>query len=104
MRTILIENQVRLYHLASLRRWLLKAFYFPEHTEYVRGKIKNGLSLFYQISDKILLCSATETIIRDVLLKKLFLKISQGLQVCNFIKKDSNTGVSYEQYEIFKNT
>ena len=53
MRTILTENQVRLYHLASLRRWLLKAFYFLEHTVYVRAKIKNGLSLFYQISDNI---------------------------------------------------
>ena len=48
-----MENKVRLYHLASLRRWLLKAFYFLEHTEYDRGKLKDGLPLIYQIFDNI---------------------------------------------------
>ena len=45
--TILMENQVRLYHLASMHRWLLKTFYFLEHTEYDRGKLKDGLPLIY---------------------------------------------------------
>ena len=42
-----MENQVRLYHLASVRRWTLKAVYFLEHTEYDRGKLKDGLPLIY---------------------------------------------------------
>ena len=45
--TILMENQVRLYHSASLGRWLLKAFYFLELTEYDREKLKDGLPLIY---------------------------------------------------------
>ena len=48
-----MENQVNLYHLARVRQWLLKAFYFLEHTEYDRGKLKDGLPLIYLIFDNI---------------------------------------------------
>ena len=48
-----IRNQVRLYHLASVHRWLLKAFYFLEQTEYDRGKSKDGLPHIYYIFDNI---------------------------------------------------
>ena len=48
-----MENQVRLYHLASVHRWLLKVFYFLEHMEYDHGKLKDGLPLIYQIFDNI---------------------------------------------------
>ena len=34
----------------------------------------------------------------------IFLNKVATLQACNFIKRDSNTGVSCEYFEIFKNT
>ena len=77
------------YRKKVLRLLHYRNSYFPEYAEYVCGKIRNGLSLFYQISDNsdyllflpfkwksicngfhfptILLCSATETVTGDVL-------------------------------------
>ena len=50
-----MENQVRLYQLASVRRWTLKAVYFLEHTEYDRGKLKHGLPLFIRFSATLIM-------------------------------------------------